>query len=70
MKHLVRVAAMSPQVHIGNVTKNCEEIEAIYRAYAEQADIIVTPELSLTGYTCGGFICKPSAYQSGSRRTG
>lgn len=53
MKHLVRVAAMSPQVHIGNVTKNCEEIEAIYRAYAEQADIIVTPELSLTGYTCG-----------------
>lgn len=53
MKHLVRVAAMSPQVHIGNVTKNCEEIEAIYRTYAEQADIIVTPELSLTGYTCG-----------------
>ena len=53
MKHLVRIASVSPRVHLGNVTKNCEEIETVYRTYAEQVDVIVTPELSLTGYTCG-----------------
>ena len=53
MKHLVRIASVSPRVHLGNVTKNCEELETVYRTYAEQVDVIVTPELSLTGYTCG-----------------
>ena len=53
MKHLVRIASVSPRVHLGNVTKNCKELETVYRTYAEQVDVIVTPELSLTGYTCG-----------------
>lgn len=52
MENLVRVAAVSPRVHIGNVTKNVEEIKEIYKQYGKKADIIVTPELSLTGYTC------------------
>ena len=52
MENLVRVAAATPRVHIGNVKKNIEEIKDIYKNYGEQADIIVTPELSLTGYTC------------------
>lgn len=53
MKNLVRVAAASPRVHIGCVSKNMEEIQNLYRKYALEADIVVTPELSLTGYTCG-----------------
>lgn len=52
LKNLVRVAAATPKVHIGNVEKNCNEIKKIYEKYADQADIIITPELSLTGYTC------------------
>lgn len=52
MKNLVRVAAVSPRVHIGNVTKNVEEIKEAYKQYGKQADLIVTSELSLTGYTC------------------
>lgn len=52
LKNLVRVAAATPKVHIGNVGKNCEEIKEIYEKYADKADIIITPELSLTGYTC------------------
>ena len=52
VKNLFRVAAATPRVHIGNVTKNCEEIEKIYNEYKYKADVIVTPELSLTGYTC------------------
>lgn len=52
MKNLVRVVAATPRVHIGNVQKNCKEIAGIYNKYATQADIVITPELSLTGYTC------------------
>ena len=31
MKHLVRIASVSPRVHLGNVTKNCKELETVYR---------------------------------------
>lgn len=50
--NLYRVAAVSPRVHIGNVTKNCEEIKKSYDDLVTKADLIVTPELSITGYTC------------------
>jgi len=50
--NLFRAAAIAPRVHIGNVTKNCQEIQKEYDSLAAQADLIVTPELSLTGYTC------------------
>lgn len=52
LENLFRVAAATPKVHIGNVKKNCEEIKTIYKEYGDKADIIITPELSLTGYTC------------------
>ena len=60
MKNIVRVAAVSPRVHIGNVKKNCEEIKKVYEKYAESTDIVVTPELSLTGYTCGDLFLNRS----------
>ena len=50
--NLFRAAAVSPRVHIGNVAKNCQEIKKEYDSQAAQADLVVTPELSLTGYTC------------------
>ncbi len=49
MKNLVRVTAVSPEVHIGNVRENIREIA--YECGKVTADIIVTPELSLVGYT-------------------
>lgn len=52
MKDMVRVAVTSPRVHIGNVTRNVEEILSFYNEYSNKADIVVTPELSMTGYTC------------------
>lgn len=48
----IRVAAVSPDIHIGNVGGNLEEITKAYEKYSAQADVLVTPELSLTGYTC------------------
>lgn len=52
MKGLFRVACVAPRVHIGNVEKNCREITTFYREYGKKADLLVTPELSMTGYTC------------------
>lgn len=50
--HLFRAAAVTPRVHIGNATDNCREIQAAYDSLALSTDLVVTPELSLTGYTC------------------
>lgn len=50
--NLFRAAAVSPRVHIGNVAKNRQEIQKEYDSLAMQADLVVMPELSLTGYTC------------------
>ena len=33
MKDMVRVAVTSPRVHIGNVTRNVEEILSFYNEY-------------------------------------
>ena len=50
----VRVAACSPAIQLGNIAANVDEISRSVRALAEkqEAQIIVLPELSLTGYTC------------------
>lgn len=50
--NLFRAAAVTPRVHIGNVAKNRQEIIKEYDSLSGEADLIVTPELSLTGYTC------------------
>ena len=64
MKNIVRVAAAASRVHIGNVHKNCEEIKKIYEQYAENTDIVVTPELSLTGYTCADLFLNRSLLEA------
>ncbi|MBR4676321.1 MAG: NAD(+) synthase [Victivallales bacterium] len=51
---LYRIAAVVPRLHLGDPAANAEEILAAYnQAVAEGASIVVTPELSLTGSTCG-----------------
>lgn len=49
----IRTACVSPRVHIGNTEKNYEEIKSAYMDLKDKCDILVTPELSITGYTCG-----------------
>ena len=54
MKNFVRVAAVSPKVHLGDVKKNAEEISSIYKRLQGQAvQIALFPEMALTGYTVG-----------------
>lgn len=50
--NFVEVGVFSPQVHIADVAKNVEEINRICHKNKD-IDILVFPELSLTGYTCG-----------------
>ncbi len=48
-----RVATVAPFVKIGDVHHNAEQIEvAVARAEAEGAEVLLLPELSITGYTC------------------
>lgn len=50
----VKTAAVSPKVHLANVPANVREIgEAMNRAAAQGAAIVVFPELALTGASCG-----------------
>lgn len=54
MDNLVRVATISPRVHVGNVDANINEIKEAYEKLVNKhgnVNIVVTPELSLCGYT-------------------
>ena len=49
-----RVAAASPRVSVGNPAANIEAIlELLHQAADAKAELVVFPELSITGYTCG-----------------
>lgn len=52
---MIKVASIVPKnVYIGNVDANCEEIEKLTnKAIDKGANLVVFPELSVTGYTCG-----------------
>ncbi|MDR1496735.1 MAG: NAD(+) synthase [Clostridiales Family XIII bacterium] len=50
----IRVAAATPGVKVADCAYNAERIEEAARAAASRgARLVVLPELSLTGYTCG-----------------
>ena len=54
MLDFIRIACAVPEVKVGDVKKNTADICAfIEKADAENADILLLPELALTGYSCG-----------------
>ncbi|MDR2913803.1 MAG: NAD(+) synthase [Tannerella sp.] len=53
MNGFVKVAAAAPNIEVANCTENIHRIESLIRKADKQgAQIIVFPELSVTGYTC------------------
>ena len=53
MLDYIRIACAVPPVRVGDVTKNVEDICArLAEADAKEADLLVFPEMALTGYTC------------------
>lgn len=54
MKDLIRVSSAVPKLKLADVSYNCEQIIAyMKRACDEDSNIVLFPELALTGYTCG-----------------
>ena len=53
MLDYLRIACAVPEVQVANVKKNTQDIcRAMEQADKENADLVVFPELALTGYTC------------------
>lgn len=52
--NMVTVGAFSPTVYLGNPLENASNIVAAVNTHErlKKCDVVVTPELSLTGYTC------------------
>ena len=54
MQGILRVAAAVPHLYLGHVDRNVQaHLEKIQEAKEKQASLVVFPELSLTGATCG-----------------
>ena len=49
----VKTAAVTPKIKVADVVYNGMEIEKLMREASQYADLIVFPELCLTGATCG-----------------
>ena len=53
MLDYIRIACAVPPVQVGNVEKNVQDICAyIQKADEKKADVVLFPELAITGYTC------------------
>ena len=61
MLDFIRIACAVPPVKVGDVKKNAQDIcDYIVKADLQKVDVVVFPELSLTGYSCGDlFFQKP-----------
>ena len=57
----LKVAAAIPHVQVGDCTTNAEHIVALAEQAAQRGvEIIVFPELAVTGYTCGDLFLQPT----------
>ncbi len=65
MLDFIRVACAVPPVRVGDVKKNTEDIcRQICEADANNCDVIVFPELALTGYTCADLFFQKSLHDA------
>ena len=61
MLDFIRIACAVPAVKVGDVQKNAQDICAYMdKAHAAGADIVLFPELALTGYSCGDLFFQDS----------
>ena len=64
MLDFIRIACAVPAVRVGDVKKNTQDIcEYIAQADEKNADIVVFPEMALTGYTCQDLFFQDTLYE-------
>ena len=65
MLDYIRIACAVPKVAVGDVVKNTEEIcNWMQKADTRHADIVLFPELALTGYTCGDLFFQDTLHKA------
>ena len=65
MLDFIRIACAVPSVKVGDVKKNVEDVcDYIAKADAEKADLVVFPEMALTGYTCADLFFQETLLRS------
>ena len=65
MLDFVRIACAVPPVKVGDVKKNAADICGyIEKADAQKADIVLFPELALTGYSCGDLFFQDALHNA------
>ena len=63
MLDFIRIACAVPAVQVGDVQKNAQDIcRYIEKADAQNVDLLLFPELSLTGYSCGDLFLQDSLW--------
>ena len=65
MLDYIRIACAVPAVKVGDVRKNTEDICAfVEKADAANSDIVLFPELCLTGYSCGDLFFQDTLWRA------
>ena len=65
MLDFIRIACAVPEVKVGDVKKNTADICAfIEQADARKADILLLPELAMTGYSCGDLFFQDALHRA------
>ena len=65
MLDFVRIACAVPKVTVADVEKNAKDIcTFMEKADAQNADILLLPELALTGYTCGDLFFQDALHRA------
>jgi len=65
MLDYIRIACAVPAVKVGDVKKNAEDIcRFMEQADEQNADIVLFPELALTGYTCGDLFYQDALHNA------
>ena len=68
MLDYIRLACISPAVHVANCHKNADDIcQWIKKADEDGCDVVLFPELSLTGYTCGDLFFQKTLQEAAGR---
>ena len=65
MLDFIRIACAVPAVKVGDVKKNVQDIcSYMEQADGKNVDVLLFPELALTGYTCGDLFLQDALYRA------
>ena len=68
MLDYIRIACAVPAVRVGDTKKNAADIcEFLKKADAQNVDLLVFPEMALTGYTCQDLFLQDALYEGMKR---